>query len=354
MDAPGRKKVSRLSKQNALCKALVASVAALTIPVMPAMAQMKTPAKAPAPAPVAEPAPASTEAPEIPPAAAEVAAPLLEPASGSLIAAPASASIFAAPASPSVIAAPEASASVPVAGPGFSLPSVKLPFALTLSYRPETAALGGKGFAPGVATVPTQFDFPAANGAGWSGTAEIGLPFITLGGRTTSYGSIGNFDASSVAAGLPYYWPEGAWSTYIRAFGFRLGYLNEQFNRNIGKDGAIGSLVGGIDSGFNILGLLGVDYHALAGWGVHGQTVEGTTTSHIPTEAEASVYANIGPVNLRLGYVARASFTGDPSTFLTVITSPMSLATDEGKRDTVNATRLGTYMGPFFGAGFTF
>jgi hypothetical protein len=345
MYAPGRKKVSRLSKQNALCKALVASVAALTIPVMPAMAQMKTPAKAPAPAPVAEPAPASSEAPEILPAAAEVAAPLLEPASGSFI---------AAPASPSLIVAPTASASTPVAGPGFSLPSVKLPFSLSLSYRPETAAMGGTGFAPGVATAPTQFDFPAANGAGWSGTAEIGLPFITLGGRTTSYGSIGNFDASSVAAGLPYYWPEGAWSTYVRAFGLRFGYLNEQFNRNIGKDGAIGSLVGGIDSGFNILGVLGVDYHALAGWGVHGQTVDGTTTNHIPTEAEASVYANIGPVNLRLGYVARASFTGDPSTFLTVLTNPLSLATDEGKRTTVNATRLGTYMGPFFGAGFTF
>ena len=365
-----------MSKQIAVCTAIAAAVTALSLPTMPAMAE---------PLPAETPAPAATEALEAPdtpatpavleaPAAAEVLATpasesvLAAPASDPAITTPASGSILAAPASPSVIAAPtptpSASASVtPVAGPAFSLPSVKLPFALSLSVRPETATLGGTGFAPGIASAPAQYNQPSQQTSAWAGTAEVGLGLLSVGGRLSNYGGFDkSLDPSLFAASanppnsvqLPYYWPESAWSTYVRAFGFRFGYLNEQFNRGLGQDGAIGSLVGGIDSGFNILGVLGVDYHALAGWGIHGQTVPGTTTSHIPTEAEASVYVNVGPLNLRAGYVTRATFTGDPSTFLAVVTNPMSLASDEQKRQTVNETRLGTYSGPFFGAGFTF
>ncbi|MNR87083.1 hypothetical protein D3C72_179450 [compost metagenome] len=348
---------------------------ALSLPTMPAMAEpLPVETSVPAPTPVATEAPATSAAPALleAPAAVDVLATpasesvLAAPASGSAIATPASGSILAAPASPSVIAAPIPSASAsttPVAGPAFSLPSVKLPFALMLSVRPETATLGGTGFAPGLASAPAQYNQPSQQTSAWAGTAEVGLGLLSVGGRLSNYGGFDkSLDPSLFAASanppnsvqLPYYWPEAAWSTYVRAFGFRFGYLNEQFNRGVGQDGAIGSLVGGLDSGFNILGVLGVDYHALAGWGIHGQTVPGTTTSHIPTEAEASVYVNVGPLNLRAGYVTRATFTGDPSTFLAVITNPMSLASDEQKRQTVNETRLGTYSGPFFGAGFTF
>lgn len=383
-----------MSKQKAVCTALAAAVTALSLPLAPAWAEtLPVEPSAPAVAPLSETSapPAAAETPAAIPAASEtLAAPAdapaaaaaetpavsgaegipsaleapLAPASGSVLAAPASGSVIAAPASSSVIAAPVATPSAtPVAGPSFSLPSVKLPFALTLGVRPETATLGGTGFAPGIASAPAQFNQPSLQTSAWAGTAEIGLGLLSLGGRLSNYGGFEKaLDPSLFAASanvpsstqIPYYWPEAAWSTYVRAFGLRFGYLNEQFNRGVGQDGAIGSLVGGLDSGFNVLGILGVDYHALAGWGIHGQTVPGTTTSHIPTEAEASVYVNIGPVNLRAGYVARATFTGDPSTFFAILTNPMSLATDEQKRQTVNETRLGTYSGPFFGASFTF
>lgn len=380
-----------MSKQSSLRTALAATVAALSLPMLPAMAETTTPEPS-APALEAPAAPAEAAAPALleEPVVTEDAASVqpsrsdellgegvLAPASGSIqavpvggseLAAPASPSVQAAPASGSVIAAPVpapvASSSVtPVAGPSFSFPSVKLPFALTLSVRPETATLGGTGFAPGIASAPAQYNQPSQQTSAWAGTAEVGLGLLSLGGRMSNYGGFDKsldpslFAASANVPGstqLPYYWPEAAWSTYVRAFGFRFGYLSEQFNRGLGDGGSIGSLVGGLDSGFNILGVLGVDYHALAGWGIHGQTVPGTTTSHIPTEAEASVYVNLGPVNLRAGYVARATFTGDPSTFFAILTNPMSLATDEQKRQTVNQTRLGTYSGPFFGAGFTF
>lgn len=388
-----------MSKQKAVCTALAAAVTALSLPLAPAMAEtlpvepsapaVASPAPSPA-APAAAPTgdPVAAEAPAVPgsegtPAALETPAATdgsqatspvqaeealsgapAAPASGSILAAPASGSVIAAPASSSVIAAPVATPSAtPVAGPSFSLPSVKLPFALTLGVRPETATLGGTGFAPGIASAPAQYNQPALQTSAWAGTAEIGLGLLTLGGRLSNYGGFEKaLDPSLFAASanvpssaqIPYYWPEAAWSTYVRAFGLRFGYLSEQFNRGVGQDGAIGSLVGGLDSGFNVLGVLGVDYHALAGWGIHGQTVPGTTTSHIPTEAEASVYVNVGPVNLRAGYVVRATFTGDPSTFFAILTNPMSLATDEQKRQTVNETRLGTYTGPFFGASFTF
>jgi hypothetical protein len=357
-----------LKKQNAVYAAIAAAMATATLPAMPAqaetlVAQMKVQPATEAPAEVP-----ATEAPEVletlPVSVPEIAADPLAPASGSMLAAPASGSMIAAPASSSIIAAPAASASAtPVAGPAFSMPSIKLPFSLSLSYRPETATLAGTGFAgSGPLSAPTQFNYPAANGAGFSGTAEIGLPLITLGARTTSYGSLGNFgayDASSIAANQPYYWPEGAWSTYVRALGLRFGYLSEQFNAATGHQGAIGSWVGGLDSGFSLFGLIGVDYHALAGWGVSGQNVGSLTTSHVPVEGDASVYVNLGPVNLRMGYVARATFTGDPGSFMTILTNPASLVEaaangDTTKRDTVNATRLGTYMGPYFGAGFSF
>lgn len=361
-----------MSKQNAVSTAIAAAVTALSLPMMPAMAQAVAEQEAPvaveAPAPAADPAPVaapiSSETLPVVPAPALVEDPLLAPASGSMLAAPASPSMIALPASPSLIAAPAATASAtPVAGPAFSLPNIKLPFSLSLSYRPETATTGGTGFAgSGALATPTQFSYPAANGAGWSGTAEIGIPFITLGARTTSYGGLGNYgayDASSVAASLPYYWPEGAWSTYVRALGLRFGYMNEQFNAATGHQGAVGSWVGGLDSGFSLFGLIGVDYHALAGWGVSGQNVGNLATSHVPVEGDASVYVNLGPVNVRAGYVARATFTGDPASFMTIITNPASIVAaaaggDTTTRDTVNATRLGTYMGPYFGAGFTF
>lgn len=384
-----------MSKQNAVYTAIAAAVAAVAIPAVPAqaetlMAQMKAPVAAEAPAvaspaekaPVLEAPAPEAPAPEAPGAAAETPA-LLE---GAPVAAPGAAaeplaveatpSVIAAPAAPANPLAPDASSSVlaapvptekpsdaKVAGPGFSMPNIKLPFALSLSYRPETATLGGTGFTgSGAFDAPTQFSYPTANGAGWSGTAEIGIPFISLGARTTAYGSLGNYgayEASSVAASKPYYWPESAWSTYVRALGLRFGYLSEQFNSATGHSGAVGSLVGGLDSGFSLFGLVGVDYHALAGWGVSGQNVGSLTTSHVPVEADASVYANLGPVNVRMGYVARATFTGDPASFMTIITNPGSIATaaasgDTKTRDTVNATRLGTYMGPYFGAGFNF
>ncbi|GEM_PF-1955596 len=375
-----------MSKQKAVFAFAAAALTALSLPLMPAnaepvSAESAEPAVA-APAPVADSAPVVTPVAgnlevlpvEASPAAADPASAslLAAPASASLLAAPASASLLAAPASPSVIAAPVAQATAsatPAAGPSFSMPNVKLPFPLTLSYRPETGTMGGTGFAPGVPLIagapaaPAQFNLASQTAQGWSGTAEVGLPIITLGARMTGYGSVGSFDPSISAADssnapaadqLPYYWPESAWSTYVKVFGLRFGYLNEQFNRNIGEGGAIGSYIGGLDSGFNILGLVGVDYHLLAGWGVNGQTVAGTTTAHIPTELDASVYANLGPINLRAGYVARETFTGDPSTFLAIVTDPMSLANDAGKRDTVNATRMGSYMGPYFGAGFSF
>lgn len=350
-----------MSTQKAIGTFLAAAVAALTLPMAPASAE-----SLPAEAPVSAEAPA---APETPASQDEIESPV-----GDLLAAPAASDSvvtepldagLVAPASSSVIAAPAASASAtPVTGPSFSLPSVKLPFALTLSLRPETGTLGGTGFAPGTLDAPAQFNLPAQQTQAFVGTAEAGLGFLSIAGRVSNYGGFNKMldpalfaasnDHAPTSAELPYYWPESAWSTYVRAFGLRFGYLNEQFNRGIGQGGAIGSLVGGLDSGFNLLGLIGVDYHALAGWGIHGQTVPGTTTTHIPTEAEASVYVNLGPVNLRAGYVARATFTGDPSTFFAIITNPVSLASDQEKRQTVNETRFGTYSGPFLGAGFTF
>lgn len=288
-----------------------------------------------------------------------------EPASGSVLVESASGSMAIEPASGSVTTTAASPSAVPVAGPSFSMPNMKLPFPLQLSYRPETGSMGGTGFAASSIGAPAQYNQPAQQTQAWAGTAEVGLGLLSVAGRFTNYGTPGMIDPATFAANstnapssasVPYYWPESAWSTYVRMFGLRFGYLNEQFNRGInnGNADAIGSLMGGLDSGFNILGLVGVDYHALLGWGVHGQTVAGTTTSHVPAEAEASLYVNLGPVNLRTGYVARASFTGDPSTFLAIMTNPMSLATDTEKRNTVNQTRLGTYMGPFFGAGFTF
>lgn len=350
-----------MSTQKAVGTFLAAAVAAFTLPMAPASAEPLS-----AEAPVSAEALAAPEASAFQDEAAASVEPLLAApaASGSISAEPLDAGLVA-PASPSVIAAPAASASAkPLAGPAFSLPSVKLPFALSLSLRPETGNLGGTGFAPGALDAPAQFNFPAQQTQAFVGTAEAGLGLVSIAGRVSNYGGFSKtldpalFAASSDHAPsstqLPYYWPESSWSTYVRAFGLRFGYLSEQFNRGIGEDGAIGSLVGGLDSGFNLLGLIGVDYHALAGWGIHGQRVLGTTTTHVPTEAEASVYVNLGPVNLRAGYVARATFTGDPSTFFAIVTDPMSLASDQEKRQTVNKTRFGTYSGPFFGAGFTF
>ncbi|MNX37224.1 hypothetical protein D3C86_675300 [compost metagenome] len=347
-----------MSKQKALRTAIVAAAAAVALPAVPAqaetlLAQMKTPVAteaSPAEKAPASDAPATPTSLEVPSVAVPGAGttPLAQEATASVIAAP---------------VPTEKPSDAKVAGPAFSMPNLKLPFSLSLSYRPETATLGGTGFTgSGSLSTPTQFSYPTANGAGWSGTAELGIPLITLGARTTGYGSLGNYgayDASSMAASLPYYWPESAWSTYVRALGLRFGYLSEQFNTATGHAGAVGSLVGGLDSGFSLFGLLGVDYHALAGWGVSGQNVGSLTTSHVPVEADASVYANLGPVNVRMGYVARATFTGDPGSFMTIVTNPASIAEaavngDTTTRDTVNATRLGTYMGPYFGAGFSF
>lgn len=379
---PVRKKDRRLSKQKAVYTAIAAAVTAVVAPAMSAqaetlVAQMKvTPAaETPVAAPAAEtPVAAPAEAPA--PAAAPQAAPAAEvPADVSATETPVAAPVsepglaadpLAPAASDSVLTTPvvtEKPSDAKVAGPGFSMPNLKLPFSLSLSYRPETATLAGTGFTgSGTPAVPTQFSYPTANGMGWSGTAEIGIPFITLGARTTSYGALGNYgtyDNSSIAASQPYYWPEGAFSAYVKALGLRFGYLSEQFNASTGHQGAVGSLVGGLDSGFSLFGLIGVDYHVLGGWGVSGQNVGDLKTSHVPVEGDASVYVNLGPVNLRAGYVARATFTGDPASFLTVFTNPAAIATEAANgntttMDTVNATRLGTYMGPYFGAGFNF
>ena len=374
-----------MSKQKAVYTAIAAAVTAVVAPSLPAqaetlVAQMKvTPAaetpvaapaaETPAAAPAEAPAPAALEAPAASETSADVSAteaPVADPLENPVAEPGLAADPIAPAASDSVLTAPvltEKPSDAKVDGPAFSMPNLKLPFALSLSYRPETATLGGTGFTgSGTPAVPTQFSYPTTQGMGWSGTAEIGIPFITLGARTTSYGALGNYgtyDNSSIAASQPYYWPEGAFSAYVKALGLRFGYLSEQFNAATNHAGAVGSFVGGLDSGFSLFGLIGVDYHVLGGWGVSGQNVGDLKTSHVPVEGDASVYVNLGPVNLRAGYVARATFTGDPASFLTVFTNPAAIATEAANgntttMDTVNATRLGTYMGPYFGAGFNF
>lgn len=357
-----------MKKQDILFTALAATVATVALPALPAqaetlLAQMKRPVSTEAPVEAETKAVEATESEAV--EAGEAPAEVSDETTAAPEATEAAENTDA-PSPSGVMAAPvptEKPSDAKVAGPAFSMPNVKLPFALSLMYRPETATLGGTGFTgSGQVATPTQFTYPTVIGAGWSGTAEIGIPFITLGARTTQYGSFGTFgthDASNIAASQPYYWPESSWTTYVRAFGLRAGYLSEQFNAATKHPGAVGSFVGGIDSGFSLFGLAGVDYHLLAGWGVSGQNVDNLQTSHVPVDADASVYVNIGPVNLRAGYVARATFTGDPGSFLTIVTNPNSIVEsalngDTTTLDTVNVTRLGTYTGPYFGVGFTF
>lgn len=220
-------------------------------------------------------------------------------------------------------------------------------FSVGLEYELGSATSGGvSGDANGV---PTQIPGGSAGINAWSVITEVGLGAFDVGARYTSYLAVSPLTVTNPAGGaLPFFWPQEAWSAYGRLGALRLGYLNEFFGRGIGSDGAIGSVILGVDGGFPLLvNMLDVDWSLTGGWGVVGQG-----PGHIPAEAKLGLNMVLGPLNLTGGYVGRATFTGDPGTFFTAMTNPASLTT--GSAATANQTRIGTYQGPFVGVSFGF
>jgi len=223
------------------------------------------------------------------------------------------------------------------------------PFDLTIGAEYEFGNASSGGFAADAGGVPTQIT-NATNGVNaWSGFAEVGLGAFDLGAKYTSYTGVGPLTVVNPAGGfLPFYWPQEAWSAYARLGALRLGYLNEYFGRGIGDNGAIGSVILGLDGGFPLVAeMLDVDWSLTGGWGVIGQG-----PGHIPAEAKLGLSLVLGPVNVSGGYVGRASFTGAPGAFFTALTNPGGL--NAGDAATVNQTRLGTYQGPYIGASIGF
>ncbi|MNK68804.1 hypothetical protein D3C87_881820 [compost metagenome] len=223
------------------------------------------------------------------------------------------------------------------------------PFNLTIGAEYELGSATSGGFAANAGGVPTQITNATERFNAWSGYAEVGLGAFDLGAKYTNYTGVGPLTVVNPAGGvLPFYWPQEAWSAYARLGALRLGYLNEYFGRGIGSDGAIGSVILGLDGGFPIVvDMLDLDWSLMGGWGVLGQG-----PGHIPAEAKLGLSLVLGPLNVSGGYVGRASFTGAPGAFFTALTNPGGLSA--GDAATVNQTRLGTYQGPFLGASFHF
>ena len=223
------------------------------------------------------------------------------------------------------------------------------PFDLSIGVEYEFGSATSGGFAANAQQAPTQIT-NATNGVNaWSGFAEVGLGAFDLGAKYINYMGVGPLTVENPAGGLlPFYWPQEAWSAYARLGALRLGYLNEYFGRGIGDNGAIGSVILGLDGGFPLVpDVLDVDWNLMGGWGVIGQG-----PGHIPAEAKLGLSLGLGPIKVSGGYVGRASFTGSPGAFFTALTNPSGLST--GDAATVNATRLGTYQGPFVGARIAF
>lgn len=223
------------------------------------------------------------------------------------------------------------------------------PFDLNIGVEYEFGNASSGGFAANAGGTPTQITNATNAVNAWSGLAEVGLGAFDLGAKYTSYTGVGPLTVVNPAGGfLPFYWPQEAWSAYARMGALRLGYLNEYFGRGIGDNGAIGSVILGLDGGFPIVeDMLDLDWGLMGGWGVIGQG-----PGHIPAEAKVSLSLVLGPLNLSGGYVGRASFTGSPGAFFTALTNPSGLSS--GDAATVNQTRLGTYQGPFIGASIGF
>ncbi len=237
----------------------------------------------------------------------------------------------------------------PVQVTAVTAPEDKTPMDLTIGLEYEFGSATSGGFAANAQSVPTAITNATSALNAWSGLAEIGLGAFDLGAKYTNYMGVLPLTVGNPAGGfLPFYWPQETWSAYGRMGALRLGYLNEFFGRGIGSDGAIGSVILGLDGGFPlVVDMLDMDYSLTGGWGVIGQG-----PGHIPAEAKVSLSVVLGPVNLSGGYVGRASFTGEPGTFLTALTNPAQLST--GDAATVNQTRLGTYQGPFVGVSMGF
>lgn len=238
----------------------------------------------------------------------------------------------------------------PVEPSGLSGTADRSPFDLKLEAGYEFGSATSGGFAADAQGAPQQITNYTGGVNAWSALAEVGLGAFDLGATYISYMGVTDLSLENPAGGNPlaFYWPESAWSAYARMGALRLGYLNETFSRGIGSDGSIGSVILGLDGGFPIVPeTLDIDWSLMGGWGVVGQG-----PGHIPAEAKLSLNLLLGPLNLSGGYVARATFTGAPGAFFTAITNPAAL--DTGDVATINATRLGTYTGPFLGARVEF
>jgi hypothetical protein len=222
---------------------------------------------------------------------------------------------------------------------------------LTLGAEYILGTAGTTGFAPNGAGVPTQFNAPNAGLNAWSAKAEVLFGAFDLGAAYTNYMGVAALTApnpNTAGAPLPFYWPQETWTAYGRLGAVRLGYLNEFFGRGIGANGAIGSVVLGFDSGIPLMpDMLDLDWSVTGGWGVIGEG-----PGHIPASARAGLSLKLAPLEVTLGYLGQATFTGDPATFFTAMTNPAQLGA--GAAGTVNQTRLGTFQGPFLGANVTF
>lgn len=223
------------------------------------------------------------------------------------------------------------------------------PFDLMLALEYEFGSATSGGFAANAQSVPTEITNATAALNAWSGLVEVGLGAFDIGAKYTSYMGVLPLTVGNPAGGvMPFYWPEQAWSAYARMGALRLGYLNEYFGRGLTPSGSIGSVILGLDGGFPlVVDMLDFDWSLTGGWGVVDQG-----PGHIPAEAKVSLSFVLGPLNLTGGYVGRATFTGAPGAFFTALTNPSGLNT--GDAATINATRLGTYQGPFVGASFGF
>lgn len=223
------------------------------------------------------------------------------------------------------------------------------PFSLTIGAAYEFGSASSGGVAGNAQQIPTQLTSVTNGVNAWSGFAEVGLGAFSLGAKYIQYGGVESLTMVNPAGGtLPFYWPQEAWSAYGRLGVLKLGYLNEYFGRGIGDNGAIGSVFLGLGSSVPILAdMLDLDWGLMGGWGVIGQG-----PGHIPAEAKLGLSLGYGPLRVSGGYVGRVTFTGAPGAFVTALTNPADLTT--GDVATVNATRFGTYQGPYLGLRLSF
>ena len=317
----------------------------------PALAQMKTasPSSFPTPVPTSQPADTSLQA-----------SPSLAVSSPSLA---------VAEASPSLIQLATKSLEPKVATTaGFSLPSLpKMP--VPLNVRLDIMSQGEVntgGFVQAQTAVPSQTApalaqaSPSISASGMNLGLETSLLFLDLGARIQSFSFAASSSASiknpptgvtqTTVPDFATFFPSNLWELYGRLFGIKLGYRSETY-----PDGSnYGDLVGGLNVGASFFDMVGATAELQGGYAISKPPSLPSNIQHYTGDLDAYLFAHYGILRGRLGYKLSGVVDADPSNLMTMLTNPSSLLTNQSALTTLNATRMGSYSGPYAGIELDF